>query len=580
VLIGYGYTIIIGVTQGKDGMIKYHSEVPSAEILKADLCIIGAGPAGMTLAHELESQNVRVIMLESGGLAADEATQSLCDGPASESAYPYRLRFRQFGGSSNGWGAVIEGESLGVRYAMMDEIDFERRDGIPYTGWPFLRSHLEPYYRRAQRFLRIAPFDVSRWENADNAHPLEFQGGGITTTVVQFGPRDVFLKECREKLASSTRIDVYLNLNAVAIESNENGSLATRVRVVSLDGKQLLVEAKTFILATGGIENARLLLLSDGIVKSGLGNQHDLVGRFFIDHYGHFGGILHPAERSVFERMALYDLRCVAGVSAMGILVLTPDLMREQQLLNTATYLVPRSRTYPHRRSANAARKLLVAKLTKRPWLYDRPPDRPRAATDLLRRMVLGYIADFPDRLHRKFFVGRPYPWTSINEGGWSRSAHKDQDFAVIEIQQLFEQVPDPENRVMLSDELDVLGCRKAKVERRLSPIDIESLRRTNLILRDAFARSGLGRFVVDNDLTTPEFTSVWHGASHHMGTTRMHDDPKQGVVDSNCKVHGVANLYIAGSSVFPTGGYANPTLTIVAMTLRLADHLKAVSMI
>ena len=139
---------------------------------------------------------------------------------------------------------------------------------------------------------------------------------------------------------------------------------------------------------------------------------------------------------------------------------------------------------------------------------------------------------------------------------------------------QLFEQGPDPENRVMLSEERDRLGCRKAMVQRRLSRQDVESVRRTHRIFRDELTRCGLGRFAIDDDFVTPEFTSVDHGASHHMGTTRMHDDPRQGVVDANCRVHGIGNLYVAGSSVFPTGGHANPTLTIVAMALRLADHL------
>jgi choline dehydrogenase-like flavoprotein len=560
----------------KERMIKQCSEVASNEVLNADLCIIGTGPAGLTLAHELQSQNLRVIMLESGGFEADEATQSLYDGPSGGSPDPYRMRRRQFGGTSNDWAPAVDHDSISVRYAKMHEIDFEPREGMRYFGWPFPRSHLDPYYHRAKSFLRCAPFEPSRWEYGDDDHPLEFQDREITTEVVQFGSRDVFLKECRDQLASSTRIDVYLNLNVVAIETNEDGNAAARARVATLDGKRLSVAAKIFVLATGGIENARLLLLSDGTDRHGLGNQHDVVGRFFIDHYSHFGGILYPTDRSIFERMALYDIRRVAGVSAQGVLVVAPELMRREGLLNTATFLVPKDRMHPQKRSAHAAKRLLIAKATKRP--YDRPPDRPSATPELIRNMVLGYLAELPDRIHRKFIVRRPYPWTSGNLSGWSLHPYKQQDFAIIELQQLFEQAPHPDNRVMLSDELDRLGCRKVKVERRLNPIDIESLRRTNLILRDGFARSGLGRLVIDNDLTTPEYNSLWAGASHHMGTTRMHDDPRQGVVDSNCKVHGIANVYIAGSSVFPTGGYANPTLTIVAMTLRLADHLKAAS--
>ncbi len=204
-------------------------------------------------------------------------------------------------------------------------------------------------------------------------------------------------------------------------------------------------------------------------------------------------------------------------------------------------------------------------------------PVHPRGILLNLKRCALGYMVNVPHRIYRKFVARRPlhFYW-AIGVGGWSALPHKEREFGTFELAQLFEQSPDPDNRVMLSDERDQLGCPRAKVERRLTERDVASVKRSHEILRDEFARCGLGRVEIDHDFVTPEFTSVDHGASHHMGTTRMHDDPRQGVVDANCRVHGIANLYIAGSSVFPTGGHANPTLTIVAMSMRLADHLMA----
>jgi choline dehydrogenase-like flavoprotein len=555
-------------------MIVDPSEYHGVEELEADICILGAGPAGLTIARELEDTGRRVILVESGGLEFDEATQSLCDGPSDDAPDPYSLRRRQFGGTSNMWEAQLGDGRLGVRYAIMDETDFEPKEKVPHSGWPFRKGHLDPYYERAGRFLGITDYDVSRWENGEDAHPLGFVGDRITTSIVQFGPRDVFLKDCRERIAASKTTHAYIKLNVIEIESNPEGTRATRAKVATLDGKHMGITAGTFVLAAGGIENARVLLLSDGSAKSGLGNRHDLVGRFFIDHYGHFGGMVFPADRTIFNRMALYDIRQVDGFPGMGIVVPTRETIRRESLLNIVTYLVPKHSTYHHSRMSRNANRLLKAKLLKRP--VERKPERPQGIADHLRRIVVGTAGHFPHKLYRKLVVRRPYPNTSIVWGGWSALPHKEREFGAIELQQHLEQAPDPDNRVLLSEERDRLGCRKAKVDRRLNEIDRESLRRTNLILQEEFARSGIGRFVIDEDFVTPEFSSMAHGASHHMGTTRMHDDPRRGVVDPTCRVHGMANLYVAGSSVFPTGGWANPNVTIVALAIRLADHLKS----
>jgi choline dehydrogenase-like flavoprotein len=555
-------------------MIVDPSELYDVEGLEADICILGAGPAGLTLARELEDEGRRVLLIESGGLEFDEATQSLCDGPGDDAPDPYCLRRRQFGGTSNMWGAQLGEGRLGVRYAIMDEVDFEPKEKVPHTGWPFRKGHLEAYYERARELVGVAPYDVSRWEDRDEARRLNFVGDRITTSVVQFGPRDVFLKECRERVAASKSLHAYIKLNVVEIESNPEATRATRVKAATLDGKQLWIAARTFVLAAGGIENARILLLSDGSAKAGLGNRNDLVGRFFIDHYGHFGGMVFPADRDIFNHLALYDIRKVDGFPGMGVVVPTRALIRRESLLNTVTYLVPKYPTYHHSRMASSAKRLLRARILNQP--VERKPDRPEGVAEHLRRIVVGGAAHFPHKLYRKLIVRRPFPDTSIVWGGWSALPHKEREFGAIEIQQHIEQAPDPENRVLLTDERDRLGCRKARVDRRLNEVDRESLRRINLILREEFARSGIGRFVIDEDFVTPEFSSMSHGASHHMGTTRMHDDPRSGVVDATCRVHGMANLYVAGSSVFPTGGWANPTLTIVALAIRLADHLKA----
>jgi len=553
-------------------MFTYSSDLSNGETLEADICIIGSGPAGLTVARELDGWHARVILIESGGLEFDEATQSLCDGPSGDPPDPYCLRHRQFCGTSNLWGANLGNDVRRVRYVVLDEIDFEPRDWMPYSGWPFRKSHLDPFYEKGQHFLGIGSFELSHWVDA-NTRPLDFQGGQVTTRVVQFGPSSIFLVESRAKLESSENIRVIFNSNAIEIEANEDISLATRIRCATLARSQFWVRAKLFVLATGGIENARLLLLSNRAMKTGLGNQHDLVGRFFMDHYGLLAGMLFPSDRAIFDRMALYDMHPVNGVPGMGILSLTEQTMHRQRLLNTQTYLVPRHRTYHWQRKAGYSRRYLKARMLNQQ--ISRKPERPRGLFKNLTRCVLGYLGHAPNKILRKILVGKPFYHAWNTRGGWSLLPHKEREFGIIEVIQLFEQAPDPNNRVMLSEELDRLGCRKAKVKRQLMERDVESVRRTHGILREEFARSGLGRFVIDEDFVTSEFSSVDHGAAHHMGTTRMHDDPRQGVVDANCRVHGITNLYVAGSSVFPTGGHANPTFTIIALALRLSSYIK-----
>jgi choline dehydrogenase-like flavoprotein len=170
----------------------------------------------------------------------------------------------------------------------------------------------------------------------------------------------------------------------------------------------------------------------------------------------------------------------------------------------------------------------------------------------------------------RKQRIGFPY---GLDTGGWSELPNKAQKFGCYEVFHITEQAPDPANRIMLSDDRDRLGCRKVKIQWRWNDIDIHSTRRAQDIFAEEFARIGLGKLNLELDRGVPQ---VFLPSTHHnIGSTRMHDNPKQGVVDANCKVHGVSNLFIASSSVFPAGGYANPTLTIIAIAIRVADEVK-----
>ena len=147
----------------------------------------------------------------------------------------------------------------------------------------------------------------------------------------------------------------------------------------------------------------------------------------------------------------------------------------------------------------------------------------------------------------------------------------------VFELNHMTEQSPNPHSRVTLSDERDIFGRNRVRLDWRLTPLDMRSIIKAQEIIDQELRYAGLGRLEIELRTETPP--EHLEGGWHHMGTTRMHRDPKRGVVDEHCRVHEITNLFIAGPSVFPTGGYANPVLTFVALAIRLADYIKASEM-
>ena len=543
-------------------------KLPKDEVIQTEVCIVGAGPAGITLARELIGLNFRVCLLEGGDLEHDEETIPITRGETVGDPFPplQDMRHRQFGGMANLWYIDIDKKRRGLRHLPLDEIDFEAREWVPYSGWPFAKAHLNPYYLRAHGVCRLGPFDYQPkyWENAGSL-PTHFDGDTVTTSMFQFGPRDIFTKEYRHQINKSPNVTTYLNANVTEIEADENQEVK-RLRVACLSGNTFSVEAKVFVLAAGGIENARLLLQSRGNQKNGLGNQHDVVGRYFMDHPFVAGGTLVPENRSIFNSMALYDIRQVNKVSVMGKYTLTPEVIRREKLLNMSAILIPKNEEpvkNMQRSEATASAKILLSALRRK-----------KLPQNALRHLgnVISNVEDIAVDLYRSK-IKRPEMPPDIGNGGWSSSTGNDQRYTKFEVASQTEQTPDPNNRVTLSDQLDRFGRPLPKLTNRWSETDIANVKVSQLVFTHEFAKAGLGQLYFEWKDDRP---AVYSPSTHHnMGTTRMNNDPKQGVVDSNCKVHGISNLFVAGSSVFPTGGYANPTLTIVALAIRLADHLK-----
>jgi choline dehydrogenase-like flavoprotein len=489
--------------------------IPDGKTIDTDVCIVGAGVAGLTLAREFLGENTRVCLIESGGFEPDRTTQSLYWGEIR--GFPYypldTSRARFFGGSSNCWHVPLGDNLLGARLRPLDPIDFEERDWVPYSGWPFTKDHLEPFYRRAQDVCRAGPFDYEavNQENPGRNFRLPFLNGNIKTVIFNFIERDIF-REYREAIRRSENISAFLHANAVDIETNASVQKVTRLHGTTLNGNSFSIRAKFLLLALGAIETSRLLLLSNTVQKTGLGNRYDLVGRFFMEHPHLWSGIYIPSDDKIFNSTGLYKIRKVNGFHEMGKLALSEDVLRQERILNYCTSIHPKM--YPEPETGRGTAKALF----------------------------------------RKMGVKRKIKAFHLNH--------------------MSEQLPNPASRVVLSDECDALGKRRADLDWRLSPLDMRTIIRAQEIIDEELRRAGLGRLHIEMQSETPppHLTGGWH----HMGTTRMNSDPKKGVVDKHSRVHGIDNLFIAGPSVFPTSGYANPVLTIIALTLRLADHVKS----
>ncbi|MGH8580253.1 MAG: GMC family oxidoreductase [Gammaproteobacteria bacterium] len=349
----------------------------------------------------------------------------------------------------------------------------------------------------------------------------------------------------RPELEHAPNIQTYLYANVAEIETNESASEVSRVRVACLSGNRFWVKAKLFVLATCAIQNARLLLLSNKRQHTGLGNQHDLVGRYFLEHPTiPRAGRLMVSDPSLSR--GIYERHLRQGARLTCLIAPALDAQRRDKLLNCSIRL------------HNDAEDLGAIKSFKHIIHRLRGDD---VSGDLSKDLIM-VVADI-DGVARYVY-----------RRTWRRAS----EFETAERYRLTysaEQAPNPSSRVSLSNEKDALGQPRAKLEWRLMESDLRNARVVLQKLGEELGRISVGRVKVEladeNEALSKSFAGSWH----HMGTTRMSADPKKGVVDKNCRVHGIGNLFIASSSTFPTSGHANPTLTIVALTLRLADHLK-----
>lgn len=509
-------------------------QLPTGSHVEADVCIIGAGAAGITLARELAGATMRICLLESGGFEPDTTTQQLSDMINLGRPYPATAGLRCLGGAANAWG----GHCVPMR-----SLNLEKLPWSPYSGWPFGLGELEPYYRRAHDLLQLGPFDYdpARAAALTRTALLPFDPARVETVVSRYR-RLQFGAAYRDELVKASSIVLYTHANVTSVNRATDGDHVETVTVRTIAGSAFTVRAETYVLATGGIENARILLASHGVQRAGLGNQHDLVGRFFTEHIWYPSGVIVPTAPEA-PRSGYADEVALSAAQNLRFHVALPEqVVRDAAIPDFRTELqIVKTHRYADSVMALAA---LREDVRRSRW--------PQHAARHLRTIV-------------------------TQPGAIARFLMNSQGPAVYRLQNFSEQAPNPDSRIALSGERDALGMNRATVDWRLSSIDRDGILKAHQLIAAEVRRSGFGHMKIEMEIDEAELLPGACGGSHHMGTTRMHDNPRRGVVDANCRIHGLHNIYVAGSSVFPTAGYANPTLTLVALAIRLADHLRQV---
>lgn len=464
------------------------------------------------MAMALANTSLRVVLIESGGMGFDPKTQALYEG--TKVGAPYLAleasRLRYLGGSSNHWGGWCR---------PMDEIDFEERTWMPYSGWPISKKDVDRYFVKAHSLCEAGALNYDRTADwAGTMGPiLPLGAGGVTTRWFQFSKMrsSVLPTHFGDRYAADlkkiARLTVYLQANVTRLGLDGSGQSIKEIDIATLTGKTFKVKPKAVVLATGAIEAARLMLASNDVAPAGVGNEHDMVGRFFADH---------PCPR------------------------------------DTATLVLFNGKIAPYYLGNQVIHGAIV-----RAGLFPSEKFRRERAVMASSITVEGK-SELDD-------LGKASVAATANALGVDASNH-----IAFSLGCGMEVTPDPDRRFTLDTQRDALGMPKAKLHMKIADADFARFRQTLKELGRQLLESRAGMLKL-NLRTRSEWLGALDWGNHHMGTTRMSADPRKGVVDANLKVHGLANLYVAGSSVFPTYGAANPTVNLLALALRLADHLK-----
>jgi choline dehydrogenase-like flavoprotein len=542
-------------------MILDARKIPQGTVLTCDVVVVGSGPAGIPAALRLAKGGVRVILLEAGGERYAAREQQHYAGEVADPAVHHPLdhyRVRQLGGGSNLWGG---------RCAPYDDIDFERRDWVPLSGWPFGNAELNPYYAQASEHLDLGEFSYEPQE-AKPFPGMDWEQISDRAVWRYSLPTNMRTKYKRT-LRASQAIQTMLHASCLELRTSDGGGSVAEAVVGTEPGKTISVRAKCFVLACGAIETARLLLVSHDRHPNGIGNTHDQVGRHYQSHlYGSLAMIAYRGDpravRHGFDRSR-------DGVYVQHMLKPEAAVQRDRRLLNFCAVLANGDFNDPSHGSGVLS-SMFLAK-----WLMSRrlPVELAGRGLEQKHRVAVSgtsataahlwnVVRDAPsvDWLTKRILSARKLPGVSCySPKGEYRLLYSA------------EQTPNPDSRITLAQSKDAFGYNRARADWRYSGADIDSIVANHAVIAQDAARAsnGLLDCTIDTDIAAGARAAASVG-SHHIGTARISTDPKHGVVDAHCRVHGIANLYVAGSATFPTSSCMSVTLLITAMALRVAD--------
>lgn len=552
-------------------MIIDAQNVESRAQLATDVCIVGSGAVGIALALELSRRNIEAVVLAGGGERETDADRDLYRGVADVRSPHEPLeenRRRVFGGTTVAWGG---------RCVPLDPVDFESRPWIPHSGWPIPYADLLPHFDRAIELCEAGPFDfdaASVFSPGRASLIDDFDDEELSSASVErWSPPTNFGKRYKAELRRAPGLRVVLGGHAVHIQLSPDGKSVRHIEASAGSGHQFLVTARSYVLAAGGLENARLLLNSDDVTPGGVGNAADLVGRFYMSH---LTGVVEkvrlaeqrPVLRSAFEKDS-------GGVYVRRRFALTPSAQRSRQVGNAiATFHRPPISGAVHRDP------LFSAAFLAKHYGHVARQGSPgaiaaalRASSDVQRQhwsVIASTRADSISSIGRifrdRYLSKRRLP--SVLTPPSATEQH---------ILYQTEHAPNRDSRIVLSGERDALGLRRITVRPAFSEVDDETVVELHRVIAERFDKTGFGSVDFDESRLREhlrEYPRHFNSQAHHLGTTRMSDESSVGVVDPNCEVHDVHGLFVAGGSVFPTGGHANPTLTMLALAVRLSDYL------
>lgn len=503
--------------------------------IQADICIVGGGAAGVTLAVTLAKSRLKVVLVESGAHQLEGTTQQLYN--ARQTGLPYfhmaACRLRYFGGTTNHWSGYCREN---------DPIDYEGRPDLGVPGWPISYDDIRPYVEQAFGVLRLPakefdPVVKAGRHGVKREQLIDSMSDDFETKVFQIVPKRRIHDLHGEALAAQPNLDIYLNANVTHLQLNAQANRVVGVTVKTLAGQSAQVKARAYVLCAHAVENARLLLASNDVMPMGIGNGSDHVGRYFMEHAYMYSGVFYPNEKFPL----FYNYHWAMNHHLNANLGASEKAMRREGMLQYYCRFVP---IY-----AGAPMVEAYQTLTKKFW------SRASLETIDALKTVAGDMPGAARLAAARLRHGVPTP-------------------VAYRLDHRIEQAPNPSSRVTLGPARDVLGVPEIVLHWDLNEQDYRTFARGQELVRSTLERLGMGK--VDAPTLVPEtIRQAVGGHYHHIGTTRMSASARDGVVDRNCRVHGVDNLYVGGSSIFTTGGYSGPTMMIVAFALRLAEHLQ-----